>query len=598
MNYNEKITQGFASVLCTDKLIFVGLLGPNSRVSIFKFQDGSFDIKFVGFLSPLIGTVTKMFFTKNGSKLICKTNCGYIYVWDISHETINTLESLTNNPLYIDGYIPIESRVTPVAIIEPNNSADCADVDLLYNDTLMVVEKWPELNINLYDYSKGSKLTTFSSLLGDNFDKKKYVRSLKADSQMATLDGVKGQWVAVGTESGTLHLCFLPEFDKPTEETDKSDFFKELNESLKTYSFNLMENVDINTLGWRFRNKTSVNLTVLCGCSDGTVRCCIINSETSQLKLSKNVSYSYSKASISGTVNRIICVRDNKNGTPFVIGSCNIIGEIGNFEFGDLATNCVFEGIYQRLTQEFSDDIVSFAKVQDFITDLCISPQNNFVILVSSNENVYLCNENTQVEERGVGRNNSLAVLRRLRIYGSRYKIEKIQKLCENFEKACWRSIRVAEESAYIRKYHFLKHCMNVIKLYRQNKLYTPSAYEFDPTRFKLSQYILDKYDLDNAKDCLDIANHLLSQVTNVDNLNDATSNNTKEIKENGELNRQLDVKSLIRGMDNQTLNHDIEKVKNIITKLEEKVQLIDVHGKDPHVVGYSKSQLESMIKL
>ncbi|EAN34271.1 hypothetical protein TpMuguga_01g01033 [Theileria parva strain Muguga] len=408
MNYNEKIIQGFASVLCTDKLIFLGLLGPNSKVSIFKFQDGSFDIKFVGFLSPLIGTVTKMLFTKNDSKLICKTNCGYIYVWDISDETINTLESLTNNPLYIDGYIPIDSRVTPVAIIEPNNSADCADVDLLYNDTLIGVEKWPELNINLYDYSRGNKLTTFSSLLGDDFDKKKYIRSLKSDSQFSTFDGVKGQWVAVGSDSGTLHLCFLPEFDKPTEQSDKSDVFKELKESLKICSFNIMENVNINTIGWRFRNKTSVNLTVLCGCSDGTLRCCILNSESSQLKLSKNVSYSYAKASISGTVNRIICVRDSKTGTPFVIGSCNIIGEIGNFEFGDLATNCVFEGVYQRLVQDVSDDIVSFAKVQDFITDLCISPQNNFVILVSSNENVYLCPENTQYEERGAPWNKPL----------------------------------------------------------------------------------------------------------------------------------------------------------------------------------------------
>lgn len=162
------------------------------------------------------------------------------------------------------------------------------------------VEKWPELNINLYDYSRGNKLTAFSSLLGDDFDKKKYIRSLKSDSQFSTFDGVKGQWVAVGSDSGTLHLCFLPEFDKPTEQSDKSDVFKELKESLKICSFNIMENVNINTIGWRFRNKTSVNLTVLCGCSDGTLRCCILNSESSQLKLSKNVSYSYAKASISG----------------------------------------------------------------------------------------------------------------------------------------------------------------------------------------------------------------------------------------------------------------------------------------------------------
>lgn len=45
-----------------------------------------------------------------------------------------------------------------------------------------------------------------------------------------------------------------------------------------------------------------------------------------------------------------------------------------------------------------------------------------------------------------------------------RYNIEKIQKLSANFEKACWRTLRCAEERAYRQKYAFLKHCLNVIK--------------------------------------------------------------------------------------------------------------------------------------
>ncbi|GFE53599.1 hypothetical protein BaOVIS_010030 [Babesia ovis] len=54
----------------------------------------------------------------------------------------------------------------------------------------------------------------------------------------------------------------------------------------------------------------------------------------------------------------------------------------------------------------------------------------------------------------------ALAVLNRL---SRRYEIDKIQRLSANFERACWRSVRCAEEGAYHRKYAFLRHCVDVI---------------------------------------------------------------------------------------------------------------------------------------
>ncbi|EDO06756.1 uncharacterized protein BBOV_IV003950 [Babesia bovis T2Bo] len=60
----------------------------------------------------------------------------------------------------------------------------------------------------------------------------------------------------------------------------------------------------------------------------------------------------------------------------------------------------------------------------------------------------------------------ALAALNRL---SRRYQIDKIQRLSANFERACWRSVRCAEEAAYHRKYDFLRHCVNVIN-YRKSQ--------------------------------------------------------------------------------------------------------------------------------
>ncbi|KAK1442203.1 hypothetical protein BgAZ_402330 [Babesia gibsoni] len=64
-------------------------------------------------------------------------------------------------------------------------------------------------------------------------------------------------------------------------------------------------------------------------------------------------------------------------------------------------------------------------------------------------------------------RTTSLQALGQLARLSRRYKIEKIQRLSANFEKACWRSVRCAEERAYHQKYAFLRHCVNVINARR-----------------------------------------------------------------------------------------------------------------------------------
>ncbi|GBE61127.1 hypothetical protein, conserved [Babesia ovata] len=57
----------------------------------------------------------------------------------------------------------------------------------------------------------------------------------------------------------------------------------------------------------------------------------------------------------------------------------------------------------------------------------------------------------------------SLQALAQLNRLSRRYKIEKVQKLSANFERACWRSVRTAEERAYHQKYAFLRHCVDMI---------------------------------------------------------------------------------------------------------------------------------------
>ncbi|CDR93731.1 hypothetical protein, conserved [Babesia bigemina] len=58
---------------------------------------------------------------------------------------------------------------------------------------------------------------------------------------------------------------------------------------------------------------------------------------------------------------------------------------------------------------------------------------------------------------------SSLQALAQLSRLSRRYKIEKVQRLSANFERACWRSVRTAEERAYHQKYAFLRHCVDTI---------------------------------------------------------------------------------------------------------------------------------------
>ncbi|UKK00772.2 hypothetical protein MACK_000846 [Theileria orientalis] len=596
MSYDEKVTQGFSSVLCTDNLVFLGHLGPYSKISIFKFKQEGLTLKFVGFFSPITGAVKKLLVTTDKKKLICNTNCGYIYVWDISEETINKFESLINNPLYIDGYIPLASRVRADVVIETKNLSQCVDVDLLYNNVIIGVEKWPELTVNLYDYTNGQKLASFPKLLGEDCDKKKYIRCIKSDAQLVKEgDELKGQWVAVGSDRGVFHMLFVPAFEVKE--------FSPENLKLGIHSFTISENININTIAWRFRNRSSTNLTVICGCSDGTIKCFVLNSAEDKLNMAKQASYLYSKAAISATVNKIICVKDSKTGVPFLIGSCNMIGELGNFEFGEMATNCVFEGVYQKLMQDQSDDVVSFAKVQEYITDLSISPNNNHVVMVSTNDSVYLCTENTGMTSRTPWN-------KPIKIYGTRYKIEKIQKLCENFEKACWRSVRIAEEKAYIQKYQFLKHCLKLINLYRQKGIEAFSAIKHGQDTDKISDLILDMYDGSNSKQCLEFATTMLERLEpSTDKVNNPYNkqsslytsrlniDSTDEVSEKAGDNTNKS--QLIKNINLKSISSkEIQKIKDIVTTLKKRVEFEEENGSDPDVLGYTKSELEKMIKL
>ncbi|EKX74206.1 conserved hypothetical protein [Theileria equi strain WA] len=386
MNYDEKVIQGFGSVTCTDKLLFLGHYGPSSKVSIFKFlENETQDIKFVGSLFPIIGTVVKLLINAEKGTLVCGTNAGYLYIWDISNETIETLESLTYSPLYGDGYIPLNSRVAPVAVVEPSNMGNLVDFDFIYQNNFIIgLEKWPELNVNFYNASNGSKVASSRNLV-KNVDKNKYMTCVKADPNFISNDG-KGQWVVCGSARGTISLTLVPP--------------NVLNEEGKTvelccFTFDLAESVNINSLAWRFRSPSSTNLTVLSGCSDGYIRCCVFSTQSDSPVLHKQATYSYSKSSITGTVNKIICGKDTRTGVPYVIGSCNMISEFGSTEAGDVSSSCAFELVYQKLLQDSSDDIISFASIQDYITNMCVSPDHKFVVLVSSNDSVYLCPENT-----------------------------------------------------------------------------------------------------------------------------------------------------------------------------------------------------------
>ncbi|EKX74207.1 hypothetical protein BEWA_042450 [Theileria equi strain WA] len=98
---------------------------------------------------------------------------------------------------------------------------------------------------------------------------------------------------------------------------------------------------------------------------------------------------------------------------------------------------------------------------------------------------------------------NTLAALKELRVHGRRYKIEKVQRLGETFERACWRGVRTAEERTYLKKYHFIKHCINVIDNIRNKKAQTHATPEDVGDAQKFLEQMTEKYDGNNTEECM-----------------------------------------------------------------------------------------------
>lgn len=199
-----------------------------------------------------------------------------------------------------------------------------------------------------------------------------------------------------------------------------------------------------------------------------------------------------------------------------------------------------------------------------------------------------------------VGARNSLAALRQLRIYGTRYRIEKVQKLCENFEKACWRSVRVAEERAYMQKYHFLRHCVSVMERARRRAPGARSPTQPGPARLPLSRSILSRYDGSNAEECLEAANALLARLEPAGSCAQPADESPQDPKRSsGEAEpASSEEATQAQRAPEWRDREDVKKLKNIIGRLRGAVERARGAPAGPDRLGYSRAQLERMAKL
>ncbi|KAF8817890.1 hypothetical protein IE077_003093 [Cardiosporidium cionae] len=72
---------------------------------------------------------------------------------------------------------------------------------------------------------------------------------------------------------------------------------------------------------------------------------------------------------------------------------------------------------------------------------------------------------------RVVGEKKLLDVYREVYKWGKTHDVHKMTNLVQNYEKYCWRRVRLTEEKMYFRKWHYLKYACEVVRFSEKNNL-------------------------------------------------------------------------------------------------------------------------------
>ncbi|GIX66333.1 di- and tripeptidase [Babesia caballi] len=386
-----------AAVAVDERCVYLGFQGSASSVAIFKQAD----MTIVGLYLHMCGSASKLLAVSGHRKLVCLTSAGYLYVWDTGDDTLESLSRIINDPLTLDGFVHPDVRVRPVVEVAPTNMGDCVDVDYLAEaSTLLTLSSGGE--VTLRHLTSGVPIGSFCPAEGEG------MRALcvKANDRVSSFRNRKGYWIAIGGSKGRIFVTFLPLVEQDGEQDGDHDGDPDgdpdsgatqtpvLDTSdVYTAAQTTSSHVDVKCLTFRQKSSTSASMTLVAGCSDGTVRCFVFKQTEDELQPHKSASYVHCRAAKRGNVSRLLsgC---SANGSPYIVTLCSMQlafdyhtmpSEAAKPSPSDSSTFCT-EVLLQTLLPDQCDNYEMLAQVRDVVTDLKPTADDTGYVFTTSDD--------------------------------------------------------------------------------------------------------------------------------------------------------------------------------------------------------------------
>lgn len=395
---DSKFFYHLANIAADDQHVFLGFQGAASFIGIYRQRD----MGFVGIYNLMCGTPRNMKILIDKEKLICSTSAGYIYVWDTSEETKRAVERNTMDPLTMNGYIHPDARIKPVVEVIGKSVADCAGVDHI-PDSFIMVSTDTKGTVQFYDIRDGKARGTFTGFVQEGGQ----MQCVKVDQQISTLNNRRGHWVTVAGNKGFIGLLFA-EID--SVDVAQDDPAHVISENVYSISHNVGTVETVNSLEYRPRSATSVNIILLAGCSDGTVRCVVFKQTEDSLQPHKSVGYQHCKSARRGNVARMIAERDY-DGKPYLLSLCHMqtftdihdMNEVDGRNATTEASTFCSEIHTQELLNDKSGTYKNLVHMREFVTDMKLAPdQSNLVFCTLDDSYIVKRKEDNKGWERAV----------------------------------------------------------------------------------------------------------------------------------------------------------------------------------------------------
>ncbi|GFE53600.1 di- and tripeptidase, putative [Babesia ovis] len=372
-----------SSIAVDDRFVFLGILGADSSTAIFDQQT----LEFIGLFKYMCGSITKLLSLREFNKLVCLTSAGYLYIWDTSEETIARLKRITHDPLTLDGFVHPDVRVNPVAAVTPASLDECVDVDHIPGTSLLVsLDSSGELTF--VDIHTGVKKGSCRPIESGNG-----LLCIKVQTVVTTFRGKKGHFAAIGGTKGQVIVVFLPIQD---DMVDVNDIY--------TLCEKTADCVDLVCVDFRRKLGPTSSITLVAGCSDGSLRCLVYKHTDDELVSHKSASYVHCRAARKGHINRILALCDD--GNPYAVSLCTM--QLSHDFYtppvnstkplpADSSTFCT-EIILQTLLPDQCDSFGILAQVREFVVDIAVGANSHSILYATSDE-IFVIRRSTESKQ-------------------------------------------------------------------------------------------------------------------------------------------------------------------------------------------------------